>query len=322
MQRTAIDLPPDPPPGVTQFEPHTADFGTLSICYGDPDLYFNPFGSDPAASSTLLVGNATDYTEMQILKVAFGLTPAVPAHYYMGISTTPLYDNGTGLTELSGLGYARKQIPAWNAAVYPGGGVFAQPAAVVQFADPTAPWWPKTNTYGTTTVVYPFLADDPSAGNLLWVWNDKPVQPVPGKPLRFLPAIGFSNVDSGPWIGGFNVGVTNPPGADVPMLRGILNVLTGFGGYSPPTFTVFSPVGSALLGPMATPVIDVDGRAAITNLNNIYFPSPPATVFNAGFYQIRGSDGLVYWQFGGRHVYVRTIDTAVIPAGGLIFKAD
>lgn len=53
------------------------------------------------------------YTQANtILDEYFGkVTPTIPNTYYMGISTTSIQNDGTGVTEPSDVGYARVEVP-------------------------------------------------------------------------------------------------------------------------------------------------------------------------------------------------------------------
>lgn len=199
-------------------------------------------------------GHATNYEEIQILKAAFGMSPDIPAHYYAGISTTTPTETGT-ITEFSGSGYARVQIPSWTtgAGAYVDSGapwdlplgisdsanyIYNVPGSggVVQdnilFPNPTATWWAD----GTT--VYLFLADAASGGNVRWWYSMTPVHgPSPAHPLRisvidpfdFTPAVAIG-VELQYSAG--NVG--NYPTVAPDMLYGALNALTGAASYTPP----------------------------------------------------------------------------------------
>lgn len=53
----------------------------------------------------------TDYEEGRILKFLFGNVPfTVPPVYYVGLSSTPVQEDGTGATEPSGMNYSRVAV--------------------------------------------------------------------------------------------------------------------------------------------------------------------------------------------------------------------
>lgn len=54
----------------------------------------------------------TDYAVTQILDYYFGSVDSLPTSWYLGLSTTTINADGTGITEPSGVdGYARVEIP-------------------------------------------------------------------------------------------------------------------------------------------------------------------------------------------------------------------
>lgn len=120
----------------------------------------------------------SDYLENKLLDHAFGATAySAPATLYVGLSTTPIADDGSGITEPSGGAYARVAVtnsPAnWPAAV---GGAKANGTAVT-FPQATAGW-------GTLT--HAFVSDAASGGNILAAGALATSRSVnPGDTLRF-----------------------------------------------------------------------------------------------------------------------------------------
>lgn len=86
-------------------------------------------------------------------------TPAIPATFYIGVSTTAPTIAGTGVTEPVGKGYSR--IPLVNSSVglnAPDANAAAKNKVVLTWAESTAPWGKITHY-----AVY----DAATAGNLL-----------------------------------------------------------------------------------------------------------------------------------------------------------
>ena len=109
-----------------------------------------------------LSGPMSNYLENEMIDYWFQNTAgaAKPATLYVGLSTAACSDTGFG-TEVSGGSYARVSVTA-NSTNFPGptsnDGTVTNGAAVT-FPAPTAPWG---------VVTHWFIADAPSAGNLLW----------------------------------------------------------------------------------------------------------------------------------------------------------
>jgi hypothetical protein len=138
-----------------------------------------------------IVLTATDMEEKALLSAAVGISVTAPVTYYAGVSTTQPTKPGA-ITEISGSGYARVQIPAWSTAFKDFAGPvvdtdyaspfftawMSTPINDVIFPDATAAWWSS----GTT--VYLFLADAASGGNVRWWMPIAPATaPRPGNPL-------------------------------------------------------------------------------------------------------------------------------------------
>lgn len=102
------------------------------------------------------MGSFSDYWENEILDHIFGKGSYTPPTIYVGLSTADPLDNGSGLAEPTGNGYARVQTPAadWNAAA---GG------ALDNVNDITFPQ--ATGSWGTIT--HFALFDTTSGGNIL-----------------------------------------------------------------------------------------------------------------------------------------------------------
>lgn len=102
----------------------------------------------------------TNYLEAAVLDLVLGnvsFTPASPI--YVGLSTTAINDDGSGITEPSG-GYARVAMPnnsaGWNAA---SGGNKTNGTAII-FPTASASWG---------QVTYFFIADGSGGGANVWV---------------------------------------------------------------------------------------------------------------------------------------------------------
>jgi hypothetical protein len=102
------------------------------------------------------MGSFSDYWENEILDHIFGKGSYTPPTIYVGLSTADPLDNGSGLAEPTGNGYARVQTTAadWNAAA---GG------ALDNVNDITFPQ--ATGSWGTIT--HFALFDTASGGNIL-----------------------------------------------------------------------------------------------------------------------------------------------------------
>jgi len=102
------------------------------------------------------MGSFSNYWENELLDHLFGKGSYTSPTVYVGLSTADPGDDGAGLSEPSGNGYARVQTaPAdWNSA---SAGSLAN-ANLIEFNEATGPW-------GTAT--YFALFDSASAGNML-----------------------------------------------------------------------------------------------------------------------------------------------------------
>lgn len=102
------------------------------------------------------MGSFSDHWENEILDHIFGKGSYTPPTIYVGLSTADPGDDGTGLSEPSGNGYARVQTAAsdWNSA----SGGSLDNADVIEFSEATGNWG---------TVTHFALFDAASSGNLL-----------------------------------------------------------------------------------------------------------------------------------------------------------
>ena len=102
------------------------------------------------------MGSFSDHWEDEILDHLFGKGAYTPPTIYVGLSTADPGDDGTGLSEPSGNGYARKVTAAsdWDAA---SGGAMDN-ANTIEFAEATGNWG---------TVTHFALFDAATSGNLL-----------------------------------------------------------------------------------------------------------------------------------------------------------
>ena len=102
------------------------------------------------------MGSFSDHWENEILDHLFGKGTYTPPTIYIGLSTADPGDDGTGLSEPSGNGYARVATAAadWNSAA---SGTLDN-ANAVEFAEATGSWG---------TVTHFALFDAASDGNLL-----------------------------------------------------------------------------------------------------------------------------------------------------------
>lgn len=102
------------------------------------------------------MGSFSDYWENEILDHLFGNGSYTPPTIYLALSTADPGDDGTGLSEPSGNGYARAVTAAsdWNAA---SGGALDN-ANVIEFPEATGAWG---------TITHFALLDAASGGNLL-----------------------------------------------------------------------------------------------------------------------------------------------------------
>lgn len=102
------------------------------------------------------MGSFSDYWENEILDHIFGKGSYTPPTIYVALSTADPTDDGSGLSEPSSSGYARKQTSAsdWNAA---SGGALDN-ANEIAFNEATGSWG---------TVTHFALMDAASGGNML-----------------------------------------------------------------------------------------------------------------------------------------------------------
>ncbi len=102
------------------------------------------------------MGGFSDYWENKILDHIFGKGSYTPPTIYVGLSTVDPTDDGSGLAEPSGSGYARTQTSAsdWNAAS--NGSLYN--ASDITFAQATGSWG---------TITHFALFDAATAGNML-----------------------------------------------------------------------------------------------------------------------------------------------------------
>lgn len=101
----------------------------------------------------------SDFLENELLDHVFGgAAYAAPATLYVGLSTAPIADDGTGIAEPSGSGYARvavtNDLTKWPAAV---GGAKSNGEAIT-FSQASGGWG---------TVTHAFVSDAASGGNVL-----------------------------------------------------------------------------------------------------------------------------------------------------------
>jgi hypothetical protein len=102
------------------------------------------------------MGSFSDYWENEILDHIFGKGSYTPPTVYVALSTADPTDAGSGLSEPSGDGYARKQTSAsdWNTA---SGGALDN-ANEIAFNEATGSWG---------TITHFALMDAASGGNML-----------------------------------------------------------------------------------------------------------------------------------------------------------
>lgn len=102
------------------------------------------------------MGSFSDYLEDELLDHVFGKGSYTPPTIYIALSTADPLDDGSGLAEPSGNGYARAQTAGtdWNAA---SGGAIDN-ANAIAFNEATGSWG---------TVTHFALMDAASGGNVL-----------------------------------------------------------------------------------------------------------------------------------------------------------
>jgi hypothetical protein len=103
-----------------------------------------------------LTGSFGDYLEDEVLDHIFGKGSYTPPTIYVGLSTADPTDDGSGIAEPSGNGYARVQTSAsdWNTA---SGGAIDN-ANAITFPEATGSWG---------TISHFFLIDSDTGGNML-----------------------------------------------------------------------------------------------------------------------------------------------------------
>lgn len=114
------------------------------------------------------MGRLSDADAHDMLDSRFGAGAAAPtnapADYWVALSSTKPNDDGTGITEPAGNGYARLQVPN-DAVNFPAAAARAKANGVVwQFAEATAGWG---------VVGWFALMDDPAAGAMR-AWGHLP----------------------------------------------------------------------------------------------------------------------------------------------------
>ena len=102
------------------------------------------------------MGSFSDYWEDEILDHIFGKGAYTPPTIYVGLSTADPGDDGSGLSEPSGNGYARAATSTTDWATASGGTLGN--AGAIQFAEATGVWG---------TVTHFALFDAASGGHLL-----------------------------------------------------------------------------------------------------------------------------------------------------------
>jgi hypothetical protein len=102
------------------------------------------------------MGSFSDYWENKILDHIFGKVSYTPPVIYVGLSTADPTDNGSGLSEPSGNGYARVQtsVSDWNASA--NGSL--NNASNITFSQATGNWG---------TITHFALFDAATTGNML-----------------------------------------------------------------------------------------------------------------------------------------------------------
>ena len=135
------------------------------------------------------MGSFSDYWENEILDHIFGKGSYTPPTIYVALSTADPTDDGSGLSEPSGNGYARVQTAAndWNAAIASGANHRIDNANNIVFPEATGNWG---------TISHFALFDAASAGNMLAHGQlSQPKQVTTGDTAKF--AAGDLDVDLG-----------------------------------------------------------------------------------------------------------------------------
>lgn len=104
---------------------------------------------------------AITYTQSnKVLDFLFGNTDLVPpTNYYIGLSTTPISANGSGITEPSGGGYERISVANNKTNFTTSANGYLNNAVQLEFPESTSDW-------GTITHI--FIADQSTSGNVLY----------------------------------------------------------------------------------------------------------------------------------------------------------
>lgn len=102
------------------------------------------------------MGSFSDHWENEILDHLFGKGSYTPPTIYVGLSTADPGDDGTGLSEPTGNGYARMATTGTDWSTASGGAL--DNASAIEFAEATGSWG---------TVTHFALFDASSGGNLL-----------------------------------------------------------------------------------------------------------------------------------------------------------
>lgn len=101
------------------------------------------------------MGSISDYLELELLDHVFGVGAyTVPSNIYVALSTGDPTDDGSGLAEPSGNGYARKDHNSWDAAA----ARLTENTGVITFAQATGAWG---------TITHYALFDAITGGNML-----------------------------------------------------------------------------------------------------------------------------------------------------------
>jgi hypothetical protein len=102
------------------------------------------------------MGSFSDYLENELLDHVFGNGSYTPPTIYVALSTTNPLDDGSGLAEPSGNGYARVQTTATDWSTASSGSI--DNAAAIEFSEATGSWGAITHFA---------LMDTASGGNML-----------------------------------------------------------------------------------------------------------------------------------------------------------
>lgn len=308
------------------------------------------------------MGAATDWTEIQLLKAGFSLSPDIPDDFELHISSTRPADDGTNVTEFSGDTYAPQSV-AWAAAAAtshsPGDPYYVttKPTADIVFPTPTVEWWPAG------TAMWAYLTD--TVPNVLWRWRFTPGPAInashplvfsnTGTPTGGSIEIGFSIGNPGGEIGDPD----DPPSVDTwngidAWMIGALNTLTGAGSYTAPTWYIgmadasdrepdnafFSPdadpgYARLALGAPVTPTHDgISGRAQTHMAAAKRFrvlsqqdPGAPPNAWGTNMTAIIADNaasgaGTIWFRFGGTNAFPLTGNFFDFNELDIIWKLD